>query len=205
MFYFQEDTRSQCKKTRSECTNSLYETCGEIIASQDESWSKENFDGSENEMMHDQDYSTGPAQGILEAISPRLELKASPDKVTPVGHKGRSMNDYCTNLTVKKNPANRAVHFEELEMSGMMVIDEPIKVETNCQSCKATASVTCRLQQCHFCCRSFCSNRCVCSCENCGGVFCHSTCSTLNYSSVFVKTLCLDCNSDTSRVDYYQI
>ncbi len=208
MFYFQPDTTCLSKKTRNESANSLYETCGEIIASQDESWSKENFDCGENEMVSDQEYSTTVCMtGIVDAVSPRTEMRHSFDKVTPVGHKGRSMNDYCTSLTVKKNSANlnRVVRFEEVEPSGMMVVEEPIKVDNACQSCKATASDVRHLQQCHFCCRSFCSGRCVCSCEHCGGVFCHSTCSTLNYSSVFVKTLCLDCNSDTGRSDYYQI
>jgi hypothetical protein len=51
---------------------------------------------------------------------------------------------------------------------------------------------------CNFCTRAFCSSRCVCNCEECGGVFCNATCSTLNYSTVFAKTLCLDCNASVN-------
>lgn len=210
---WQQDSVYQMKKTRSDQPRSLYETCGEQIMSEDDSWSKENFDGSSgNEMMSDQESAPRTTWKIFDGNSPSTTNKTStaPIVTPPTGHKGRSISDYCTSLSVKKNTdssLNRAVRFEEMGSSASMVLaDEPMKVDSICQGCKATATDASFLLQCNFCCRSFCSSRCVCRCEHCDGVFCHSTCSTLNYSSVFAKTLCLDCNSDANcSGDYYQI
>lgn len=207
---WQQDSIFQIKKTRNDQPRSLYDTCGEQIMSEEESWSKENFDGSSgNEMMSDQESAPRTTWKIFDGNSPSTSNKISnaPIVTPPVSHRGRSISDYCTLLSAKKNTdsgLNRAVRFEGLE--SMMLADEPMKVDSICQGCKATATDASFLLQCNFCCRSFCSSRCVCHCEHCGGVFCHSTCSTLNYSSVFAKTLCLDCNNDvSSSCDYYQI
>jgi hypothetical protein len=127
-------------------------------------------------------------------------------KATPTGHKGRSMNDYCTVLSTKKNKAVavKTVHFNETPMVVVPAGDEPVRVETSCRGCRTSVTDNMFLVQCSFCNHSFCGVNCVCHCENCGGVFCHATCSTLNYSSIFVKTLCLECNDDErQRGNYY--
>lgn len=129
-------------------------------------------------------------------------------KATPNGHKGRSMNDYCTVLSVKKSKGSvgKTVQFTETPMVVVPAAagEEPVRVETLCRGCRVSVTDNMYLLQCNFCNHSFCGANCVCHCENCGGVFCHATCSTLNYSSIFVRTLCLECNGELGqRGNYY--
>lgn len=185
--------------------NSLYSTCGELVHSQEDYWGKENVEMGDGAAMESE-------ADVLSVNQKALEV---PDatKMTPVGHKGRSISDYCTVISAKKfkgSDLSKSVHFEEnsmvvdpLDETTQMDAYEPVRMDSHCQGCKAPVNDATYLVQCNFCSRSFCSAGCVCSCEHCGGVFCHSTCSTLNYSFVFVKTLCLDCNSDCGTKGYY--
>lgn len=198
---FEENQYSKKHRVESEQQSSfLHSTCGEYISSQDDFWDKEHLDGLGCTSMENEE--------VDNFVSTSFVVKESL-QTPPVGHKGRSMSDYCTVISAKKfkgSNLNKSVHF--LEETSMVVVtaDEPIKTDAFCHGCKSPVTDGTYLLQCNFCSRSFCGTGCVCSCEHCGGTFCHSTCSTLNYAAVFARTLCLDCNTDSNaKGNYYSM
>lgn len=94
----------------------------------------------------------------------------------PIRHKGRTIGDYCS-----KNSLRKGV---EAEMKTGMHC---------CQGCQLASEDANMIVNCDFCDRRFCNRRCIAMCCSCGGHYCVYTCSTLDYSTLFVQPLCLDC------------
>lgn len=186
------DENGFCKRNKMDSEKSIYDTCGEVF-SQDESWSK---DAANEKLNHTEDMNCSFMEE--EENNSPLEIPI----LMPSGHRGRSMNDYCTVLSVKKTKQTKGIDGEDITMT--ISENEPLQIDTLCQGCKIVIHDHSYLIQCTFCSRSFCNTSCTCRCEHCGLIFCHSTCSTLNYSSIFAKTLCLDCNSEEEyKGNYY--
>jgi len=91
-------------------------------------------------------------------------------------HKGRTIGDYCSESSFRKGSSSAGVEMK----TGVQ----------RCQGCQQDGDV---IINCDFCDRRFCNRRCIAMCCSCGGRYCVHTCSTLDYSTLFVQPLCLDC------------
>ncbi len=94
----------------------------------------------------------------------------------PTRHKGRTIGDYCSKNSLRKD-----------------VGAEMKTGEHCCQGCQFDSEDVDMIVNCDFCDRRFCNRRCIAMCCSCGGRYCVYTCSTLDYSTLFVQPLCLDC------------
>ena len=189
-------------------SNSSDIAVGELVDSQYSNFEQDHLEELQGPSSMETVMVDGDIYSIDGSVSPSSRwLWPGTISVTGIGtHKGRSSSDLCARVPPTGVAGAGAGASAKVVGSRPMEEEQEetqLQQDDRCNGCGTQAGADRSdlfLMQCSFCCRRFCSQQCVCCCEECGGIFCCRTCSTLNYSSsAFEKTVCLDCNAALRR------